>query len=72
MYNLSDHKKIRLNNIDEFAGLKNFYGGKMGYITESGQNLLTLFRKDGRIIAIIVLGSTHSFRDVTKIYNCIK
>lgn len=69
---LAHHKKYKLKNIDEFAGMDNFYGGKTGYIDESGENLLTLFQKDGKTIAIMVLGSSNRFGDIKKIYNCIK
>ncbi len=62
----------KLNNTDAFAGLNNFYGGKTGYIDESGQNLLTLFEKNGNIISIMVLGSEDRFGDVEKIYNCVE
>lgn len=62
----------KLNNTDAFAGLNNFYGGKTGYIDESGQNLLTLFEKNGDIISIMVLGSDDRFGDIEKIYNCVE
>ena len=64
----SSHK---LSNTNALVGNAHFYGGKTGYIDESGQNLLTLFEKNGDIIMIVVMSSPDRFREVQDIYNCL-
>lgn len=66
-------KKIeKLSNINLFAGRKDFFGGKTGYIDQSGGNLVSLFIKNGKMIFIGVLGSEDRFAETEKILSCVK
>ncbi len=69
---LTSGKSKIYNNIDQFAGRKEFVGGKTGYIDQSGGNLVTLFQKNGKLSFIGVLGSQDRFADVDKLFKCIK
>ena len=60
-----------LKSTDAFAGKSYFYGGKTGTIDESGQNLLTLFEKHGKLIMMLVMGSSDRFVDIQTMYDCI-
>ncbi len=71
VYDLTSGTYRRLSNTNLFAGQSNFYGGKTGYIEESGQNLLALFNVDGKIVMIVVMASNDRFTDVERIYNCL-
>lgn len=68
---VSGRNKI-LSNTNIFSGKDNFFGGKTGYIDESQGNLVTLFRKNGKIISIIVLGSADRFTETEKIFSCVE
>ncbi len=65
-------KRTTLTNINEFAGRKDFFGGKTGYIDQSEGNLVSLFSKDGKMVFIAVLGSPDRFGDTAKIVSCIQ
>ncbi len=62
----------KLLNINQFAGRLDFIGGKTGYIKEAGENLLSLFSKQERLILIIVLGSENRFKDTEELLKLIK
>jgi len=64
-------KYYKLTNINAFAGTKAFFGGKTGYIDESGGNLVTLMKQNGTIIALVVLGSSDRFGDTEKLFSCV-
>jgi D-alanyl-D-alanine endopeptidase (penicillin-binding protein 7) len=67
------HKKtITLSNIDYFAGEKDFLGGKTGRITQSGENLITLFSYDDAVWMVGVLGSADRFGDIRTLLRCAK
>jgi len=69
---LTSGKSKIYNNINQFAGRKEFVGGKTGYIDQSGGNLVTLFQKNGKLSFIGVLGSQDRFADVDRLFKCIK
>jgi D-alanyl-D-alanine endopeptidase (penicillin-binding protein 7) len=62
----------KLVNINEFAGRKDFLGGKTGTIDQSGENLISLFYKNGKMIYIGVFGSPDRFGETLKILSCIQ
>ncbi len=64
------HRTFVLSNIDYFAGTKTFIGGKTGFITESGGNLVTLFNHDSSVWAVEVLGSDDRFADIRSLLTC--
>jgi D-alanyl-D-alanine carboxypeptidase len=68
---LESGSSYKLSNTNTLVGSAHFYGGKTGYIDESGQNLLTLFEKNGDIMMIVVMSSPDRFREVQDIYNCL-
>lgn len=69
---LQSGAKIAVQSINQFAGTANFVGGKTGYIPQSGDNLLSIFRYNGKPVLIIVLGTAGAierFGDTTKLLN---
>ncbi len=62
----------KLVNINEFAGRNDFFGGKTGFIDQSGGNLVSLFKKDGKMVYVGVLGSSDRFNDSLAILSCIQ
>jgi len=70
--NLADGAKTDVRSINDFAGNAGFIGGKTGYIPEARDNLLSMFRYDGKPVLVIVLGAgdtTERFSDTTKLLN---
>ncbi len=59
-------------NINQYAGQKDFLGGKTGFTDEAGQNLISLFNYNGKKYEITVLGSEDRFGDTTKLYDWLK
>ncbi|MCL5011828.1 MAG: serine hydrolase [Patescibacteria group bacterium] len=72
LYDSAHHRTVTLSNIDYFAGTDGFIGGKTGFITESGGNLVTLFNYHNHILAIEVFDSADRFKDVQKLFTCAK
>lgn len=71
---LADGTKTDVKSINEFAGDADFIGGKTGYIPESRDNLLSIFRYDNRPVLVIVLGASDTaarFADTTKLLNWV-
>jgi D-alanyl-D-alanine endopeptidase (penicillin-binding protein 7) len=69
---LQSGAKVNVKSINDFAGNENFIGGKTGYIPQAGDNLLSLFRYNGKPVLIIVLGAADTaqrFGDTTKLLN---
>ena len=66
------NRRATLTNINEFAGRNDFYGGKTGFIDQSEGNLVSLFKKDGKMVFIAVLGSSDRFGDTEKILSCVQ
>ncbi|BCX16173.1 MAG: hypothetical protein KatS3mg098_402 [Candidatus Parcubacteria bacterium] len=60
------------SNINLFAGQPNFFGGKTGFIDASGENLVTLFKKNQGTFFIGVLASRNRFSDVEKLLKCLE
>jgi len=63
----NEHRK--LININIFAGVPNFLGGKTGYTDDAGGNLVSVFTIQGREIIIVVLGTKDRFLETEKITN---
>ncbi len=61
-----------LNNINEFAGINGFLGGKTGYTDEARGNLISLFMIKNEQVLITVLGSNNRFADTRKLYDWSK
>ena len=69
---LQSGAKVSVKSINDFAGDANFVGGKTGYIPQAADNLLSLFRYNGKPVLIIVLGAADTaqrFGDTTKLLN---
>jgi len=62
---LISKKSRMLTNINNFAGREDFLGGKTGFITEAGENLLSLFARYGKPLIIIVMDSNNRFGETT-------
>ncbi|MBI1960693.1 MAG: D-alanyl-D-alanine carboxypeptidase [Candidatus Liptonbacteria bacterium] len=61
---LAEHaagKMRTIKNINRYAGDPAFLGGKTGYITESRQNLISFFARNGRAYLVIILGATDRY-----------
>jgi D-alanyl-D-alanine endopeptidase (penicillin-binding protein 7) len=70
--NLATGAKINVASINQFAGEPDFIGGKTGYIPESRDNLISLFRYDGKPVLVVVLGTADTserFTDTTKLLD---
>ncbi len=61
-----------LKNINKFAGLPHFLGGKTGYTDEASGNLISLFEIGGKKVLVIVLGTEDRFGETDKLYNWAK
>lgn len=61
------NKTFVIKNINLFAGDKNFLGGKTGYITESGGNLVSIFARSDKKIITVVLGADDRFLETKKL-----
>jgi len=64
-------KRRILVNINEFAGKKDFLGGKTGTTPESGENLLSVFNIAGEAKTIIVLGDKNRYAETQKIISSL-
>lgn len=62
----------QFQNINVFAGDREFIGGKTGFTDEAKQNLLSIFDYQGRPIVIIVLGTDDRFGETSKLFNWFK
>ncbi len=69
MTELNSGKKVIINNINLFAGKKDFLGGKTGYTDEAGGNLLSIFSYKTQPLFIVVLGSNDRFGETEKLLN---
>lgn len=73
IFNVDSTAFKKLVNIDQFAGEKDFLGGKTGYISdETGRNLISLFRKNDKIILSIIFGAENAFEETKKMLKCVK
>lgn len=72
LYDYSVSKRRSFSNIDFFAGSKNFFGGKTGFIEQSGGNLVTLFQKNGKMVFVGVLSSADRFGEIEKLLSCVE
>jgi len=59
-----------LDNINSFAGEKNFLGGKTGQLPESGGNLISIFNVNGPKL-IVILGAGDRFQETQKILDTL-
>lgn len=59
-------------SINQFAGQKDFLGGKTGFTDEAGQNLVSLFSYKGKKYLIVVLGTEDRFGETVKLYEWLK
>ncbi len=50
-----------LLNINKFAGREDFIGGKTGFTDDSGENLISLFSRQGKILFVGVLDAEDRF-----------
>lgn len=64
-------KRRTLTSINEFAGRKDFLGGKTGTTPEAGENLLSIFNIAGEAKIIIVLGDTDRYVETQKIIGSL-
>jgi len=62
-------RERKLENINFFAGRKEFLGGKTGYLPQADGNLLSLFRlpNEDSPVVIVVLGAADRFEETEKI-----
>lgn len=64
-------EKRKLTNNNKFADQANFVGGKTGFIDASGENLISLFNQEGKLVLIVVLGSDNRFVDTEKLLELV-
>lgn len=65
-------KMLKFKNMNIFYDDPSFIGGKTGYIKESKHTLVSLFDIGGETVAIIVLKSANSRKDVNEILDSLK
>lgn len=61
-----------LININKFSIRDDFLGGKTGFTDDSGENLVSIFKHNGKNFLIIIFGSKDRFEETLKIYDWIK
>lgn len=69
---LNTHRKRTVQTTNEFAGQPDFLGGKTGYTTEAGNNLLSVFSLNKMPVVIVVLGADDRFQATRDIYGYLK
>ncbi len=67
-----DGKMLKFRNMNNFYPLSYFIGGKNGYLPQTGRTSLTLFKINGKLINITILGSNNRQKDVFSLINKIK
>lgn len=72
LHDYSTGKKRSFANINFFAGKKDFFGGKTGFIDQSGGNLVTLFQKNGKMVFVGALSSPDRFGEIEKLLSCVE
>ncbi|KKU91302.1 MAG: Serine-type D-Ala-D-Ala carboxypeptidase [Candidatus Jorgensenbacteria bacterium GW2011_GWA1_48_11] len=66
---INDVRTQSLQNIDRLVEEPDFLGGKTGTSEAAGQNLLAIFNHNNLRIAIIILGSTDRYADMSHLLN---
>ena len=66
---LKTNKVAVIKNINIFAGDADFLGGKTGFITDSGGNLISIFKRADRKIITIILGAEDRFLETSKLVS---
>lgn len=69
-YDQAGAKRKTFSNIDFYAGQSVFVGGKTGYISQSGENLVGIFTYGGGKIIAEVLNSADRFKDMDALVRC--
>ncbi len=72
IFDLNSNKTRKLTNINQFAGQEDFLGGKSGYLESSGRNLISLFRRNDKIISVIILGSKDAYKETENLLKCLQ
>ena len=65
-------RAVVLYAIHRYANDPEFRGGKTGYTEAARENLISVFELDGRLIAIVVLGSRDRFGDTEELLQWTK
>lgn len=60
---LNSGRRRTIFNINRFSGRDDFLGGKTGFITDSGGNLVSLFSRNGRPLFILVMNADDRFAE---------
>lgn len=58
-----------IENRNKLLGINGNIGGKTGYTTKSGRCLFTIYERNGRTIATVVLNSEYNFPADTKVFE---
>ncbi|WP_017415990.1 D-alanyl-D-alanine carboxypeptidase family protein [Clostridium tunisiense] len=58
-----------IENRNKLLGINGNVGGKTGYTTKSGRCLFTIYERNGRTIATVVLNSEYNFPADTKVFE---
>ncbi|MBI4084899.1 MAG: D-alanyl-D-alanine carboxypeptidase [Candidatus Liptonbacteria bacterium] len=66
---LNSQKRIKLTNINIFAGTTGFIGGKTGETKAASGNLLSIFSLEKRPVLVIVLGTEDRFGETEKLLS---
>jgi D-alanyl-D-alanine carboxypeptidase len=72
--NLTTGKKVMLQSINDFAGQRDFLGGKTGYTDIANGNLFSLFNYENRPVLVVIMGTDDAsrFMNTQTLYNWFK
>lgn len=62
---------LKFRNVNNFYPLSGFVGGKTGYLPEAGQTMASIFKINGKPVAVIVLQSDNRQADIFTILRMI-
>jgi len=63
---------LKFQNVNNFYYLTQFLGGKTGYLPESRQNIVSVFKVNGKPVAIITLNSKNQQADTLAILKILE
>lgn len=69
IFDLAQGRGRILRNINSFAGRPDFIGGKTGFTDEAGENLISLFSRNNRVLLLIVMDAKDRFNATLHLLN---
>jgi len=63
---------LKFKNVNNFSQSPDFIGGKTGYLPEAKESFASLFKVNGKVMAIVLLRSPNRQKDTLKIIDWVK